>query len=199
MVGDAKISQRMMVGTDPTESTFFADGGSKRVGIKTSNPNKELDVVGSASISNSLIIGFSSTENPESNDKLKINGNAQFVGSTRADGYYYNSDRRYKSDIEALQSPLENLFKLSGYTYFNKLSQKQDIGVIAQEVETVYPELVQTDADGYKSVQYGNLVAPIIEAIKELAHKIDSLFSLYVSQQAKIDSLEARLLKLETK
>jgi len=199
VVGDAKISQRMMVGTDPTESTFFADGGSKRVGIKTSNPNKELDVVGSASISNSLIIGFSSTENPESNDKLKINGNAQFVGSTRADGYYYNSDRRYKSDIEALQSPLENLFKLSGYTYFNKLSQKQDIGVIAQEVETVYPELVQTDADGYKSVQYGNLVAPIIEAIKELAHKIDSLFTLYVSQQAKIDSLEARLLKLETK
>jgi hypothetical protein len=69
--------------------------------------------------------------------------------------------------------------------------------VIAQEVETVYPELVQTDADGYKSVEYGNLVAPIIEAIKELAHKMDSLFTLYVSQQAKIDVLEAKQSKMD--
>jgi hypothetical protein len=71
------------------------------------------------------------------------------------------------------------------------------MGVIAQEVEAVYPELVQTDSQWYKSVQYGNLVAPIIEAIRELATKIDNLFTLYVSQQAKIDTLEARLLKLE--
>lgn len=148
-------------------------------------------MIGRASISNNLIIGHPSGFNPGT-DKLAINGN------TRANAYYYNSDRRYKSDIEALTSPLANLLKISGYSYLNKLSQKKDIGVIAQEVEAVYPELVQTDADGYKSVQYGNLVAPIIEAIRELATKIDNLFTLYVSQQAKIDTLEARLLKLES-
>jgi hypothetical protein len=98
-----------------------------------------------------------------------------------------------------LKNSLENLLKLSGYNYYSKLEKKNTLGVIAQEVETVYPELVQTDPQGYKSVQYGNLIAPVIEAIKELATKIDSLFTLYVSQQAKIDILEARLLKLEAK
>jgi hypothetical protein len=97
-----------------------------------------------------------------------------------------------------LTSPLENLLKISGYSYHNKLSEKADIGVIAQEVEAVYPQLVQTDAEGYKSVQYGNLVAPIIEAIRELSTKLDSLFSLYVSQQSRINTLEARLVRLES-
>jgi len=97
-----------------------------------------------------------------------------------------------------LKSPLENLLKISGYHYYSKLEKKDTLGVIAQEVEAVYPELVQTDSQGYKSVQYGNLIAPIIEAIRELSTKIENLFTLYVSQQAKIDTLEARLLKLES-
>ncbi len=139
-----------------------------------------------------MIIGHPSGFNPGT-DKLAVNG------TVRANSYVYNSDRRYKSDIEVLSSPLDNLLKISGYSYHNKLSDKADIGVIAQEVEAVYPALVQTDADGYKSVAYGNLIAPIIEAIRELATKIDNLFTLYVSQQAKIDTLEARLLKLENR
>jgi hypothetical protein len=147
-------------------------------------------VVGDAAVSDSLTIGHPSNYAPGA-DKLAVNG------STRANAYYYNSDRRYKSDIETLKSPLENLLKLTGYSYYNKLSAKKDLGVIAQEVEAVYPELVQTDADGYKSVEYGNLVAPIIEAIKELSHKMDSLFALYISQQSKIDMLEARIAKIE--
>lgn len=117
-------------------------------------------------------------------------------GNTRSNAYYYNSDRRYKSDIVLLQSPLANLLKISGYHYYSSLENKDTLGVIAQEVEAVFPELVQTDSAGYKSVQYGNLVAPIIEAIRELSTKIDNLFTLYVSQQAKIDKLEVRLLKL---
>ncbi len=180
-------------GNNPTAFIFSADGATTKVGINTTSiagPQKNLDVNGNAAISQNLTIGHPSTFDPGL-DKLAVNG------STRANAYYYNSDRRYKSDIEVLQSPLENLLKLSGYSYYNKLSGKKDIGVIAQEVEAVYPDLVQTNADGYKSVAYGNLVAPIIEAIKELATKIDNLFNLYVSQQTKIDMLEARLLKLE--
>lgn len=172
-------------------SVLTANSNSRKVGVNTFSPSKDFDVRGTASVSTSLIVGHAPNYDPGT-DKIAVNG------STRANAYYYNSDRRYKSDIEVLKSPLENLLKLSGYRYFNKLSNKQDLWVIAQEVETVYPELVQTDADGYKSVEYGNLVAPIIEAIKELATKIDSLFTLYVSQQAKIDTLEARLLKLES-
>ena len=171
---------------------LYADGINKTVGIWTSTPQKSLDVQGNAAIADTLTVGHPSSFNPGT-DKLAINGN------TRANAYYYNSDRRYKSDITPLSSALENLLKISGYHYFSKLENKDTLGVIAQEVETVYPELVQTDSAGYKSVQYGNLVAPIIEAIRELSTKIDHLFTLYVSQQAKIDTLEARLLKLETK
>ena len=169
---------------------LYADDATEKVGIHTTAPQKTLDVNGDAVVRDSLIVGHLPDFDPGT-DKLAINGN------TRANAYYYNSDRRYKSDIVALKSPLENLLKISGYHYYSKLEKKDTLGVIAQEVEAVYPELVQTDSQWYKSVQYGNLVAPIIEAIRELSTKIDNLFTLYVSQQAKIDTLEARLLKLE--
>lgn len=148
-------------------------------------------------------VGIGTTDPAE---KFHVNGNALVQGSVQANVYLYNSDRRYKSDITALQSPLENLLKLTGYSYYNKLSKKNDIGVIAQEVETVYPELVQTDVKGYKSVAYGNLIAPIIEAIKELAQKtetltekIAALYANYLSQNAKIESQEAKIQSLEAR
>ncbi|MET3536735.1 tail fiber domain-containing protein [Chryseobacterium limigenitum] len=131
-----------------------------------------------------IAVGYPNTFAPSSTDKLFVNG------STRANAYYYNSDARYKSNIAHLETPLEKVLSLNGYRYYNKLSEKNDIGVIAQEVEKVFPELVQTDAEGYKSVSYGNLVAPIIEAIKDL-------FNKYVDQQSQIDALEARIQALE--
>ena len=51
----------------------------------------------------------------------------------------------------------------------------RDLGVIAQEVEEVFPELVRTDADGFKTVNYHGLVAPLIEAIKELDARVAAL------------------------
>lgn len=105
-----------------------------------------------------------------------------------------------------LNNSLDNLLSLHGYSYYNKLTKIQDIGVIAQEVEKVFPDLVQTNADGYKTVSYGNLVAPVIEAIRELSQKIDNLtasvselFATYLDQQSQIDALEARLSQLEAK
>ena len=138
-----------------------------------------------------ISVGYPSTFVPSSTDKLFVNG------STRANAYYYNSDARYKANIALLETPLEKLLSLHGYSYYNKLSEKNDIGVIAQEVEKVFPELVQSDNEGYKSVSYGNLVAPIVEAIRELSHKIDDLFNKYGDQQSQIDTLEARIQALE--
>ncbi len=51
----------------------------------------------------------------------------------------------------------------------------KDMGVIAQEVEEVFPELVHTDEDGYKSVNYAGLIAPLIEAVKELDARLEAL------------------------
>lgn len=51
----------------------------------------------------------------------------------------------------------------------------RDLGVIAQEVEEVFPELVSTDASGYKRVNYIGLIAPLIEAVKELDGRLAAL------------------------
>ena len=168
----------------------ISSGGRVGIGTNLATPQKKLDVRGNASITENLIIGHDAAFNPGS-DRLNVNGSA------RANAYYYNSDRRYKSDITPLTSALDKILKLNGYSYYNKLSEKNDIGVIAQEVEKVFPSLVQTDADGYESVAYGNLVAPLIEAVKELSHKIDELFNKYADQQSQIDALEARIQALE--
>ena len=140
-------------------------------------------IQGSKMIIGSGIIGL---------EKLIVNGDAKIDGSTTATAYYYNSDRRYKSNITALKSALDKIVSLNGYHYFNKLSGRNDIGVIAQEVEKIFPDLVHTDEAGYKSVEYGNLVAPLIEAVKELNAKVDA-------QAEQIKALEARLNALEAK
>lgn len=73
---------------------------------------------------------------------------------------------------------MEKISELNGVTYNWKDStrdSRRQIGVIAQDVEKVFPEAVVTDEKGIKSVAYGNLVAPLIEAVKELKKENDSL------------------------
>lgn len=106
-------------------------------------------------------------------------------GDTRATGFYYASDRRLKSDIQPLKGSLANILKLQGVSFIWKKDQKQGVGLIAQDVAKVYPNLVNTDAEGMQAVQYGNLVAPLIEAVKEQQQQIDLL-------KAEIETLKAR-------
>ncbi len=75
------------------------------------------------------------------------------------------------------------------------------VGLIAQELEKVYPELVFTDADGYKSVNYAQLTPVLIEAIKEQQAQIEALkqqnTALKAETTAATEALEARLRRLE--
>ncbi|MGI6378900.1 MAG: tail fiber domain-containing protein [Patescibacteria group bacterium] len=103
----------------------------------------------------------------------------QTIGAT---AYVYNSDRNLKTNIKTIDNPLEKITRLRG-VYFNwKRDNTKGVGLIAQEVEKVFPELVKGE-EGNKGVEYGNLVAPLIEAIKE--------------QQKQIEDLNARIKKLE--
>lgn len=106
------------------------------------------------------------------------------VGSVQAQSFLYSSDIRLKQNIQSFDNALEKLLKLNGVNFKWKSSGKIDIGLIAQDVEKVLPELVSTSqTTGLKSVEYGNLTAVLIEAIKE--------------QQIKIDYLEAEIEKLK--
>jgi len=86
------------------------------------------------------------------------------------------SDERLKDNIKTLENPLETVKSLRGVSY--DMFGKHKVGVIAQEVEAVVPEVVHTNDDGYKSVSYGNLVGVLIEAVKEQQTQIDELRKL---------------------
>jgi hypothetical protein len=92
---------------------------------------------------------------------------------------YASSDKRLKDNINKLQNPLDKLEKINGYEFdWNKnqhLYEGHDIGVIAQEIEEVLPEIVETRKDGYKAVKYEKIVPLLIESIKELSDKIKAL------------------------
>ncbi|HCX20297.1 MAG TPA: hypothetical protein DHN29_00185, partial [Cytophagales bacterium] len=105
-------------------------------------------------------------------------GSISILGDLTANAVNQTSDKRYKKDIATLTGALDKTRELRGTSYFWKDSNKGDgrqIGVIAQEVEEVYPEFVHTDANGYKSVNYAQMVAVLIEAVKELDDKVSTL------------------------
>ena len=92
---------------------------------------------------------------------------------------FASSDERYKDNIIPIRNPNEKIKQIGGYTFdwndkHEVFKGKKDIGVIAQEVEKEFPELVSEDK-GIKSVAYGNLVAVAFEAIKELKAEVDTL------------------------
>ena len=99
-------------------------------------------------------------------------------GSTYASAFYYTSDERLKKNIAPISESLGKLEKLNG-VYFNwKSDNEPSMGLIAQDLEKVFPEAVSTNAQtGFKSVDYGKMVAPLIEAIKEQQQEITDLKS----------------------
>jgi len=84
------------------------------------------------------------------------------------------------------------LRKLEGISFDWKDSGKKSIGLIAQDVEKVFPEIVQTEeGTGLKSIEYGKLVAPLIEAVKEQQKMIDEQKVLINQQGEEIKTLKA--------
>jgi hypothetical protein len=103
-----------------------------------------------------------------------ISGAGDITASGTITGLDFNttSDITLKHNLQPVSNPLEKISKLSGYTFNWNHNDKPAVGVMAQEVEKVFPEMVATGTDGYKRVNYDALVPVLIEAIKELSSKI---------------------------
>jgi hypothetical protein len=99
----------------------------------------------------------------------------EVVGSVGADAYYYRSDIKLKENVSEIKDALEKILKLQGVNFSWKESGEKSIGLIAQDVEKIFPELVKTDNSGMKSIDYGRLTAVLIEGIKEQQKEIDLL------------------------
>ena len=137
-----------------------ADGN---VGIGTSNPQARLDVSGNAVISGDLTV------------------NGQIFGPV-----VDTSDANLKTNVKPINNALDKVNNIRGvyFEYISDVTKKTKVGVIAQEVEKVVPEVVVTrEEDNIKLVAYDKLVAVLIEAIKELNGKVEKL-------EEKVEQLE---------
>ena len=85
-----------------------------------------------------------------------------------------SSDLKLKNNIRPLNNCLSNIMKLEGVSYYLNGDNKRKIGFIAQNIEKIYPEFVFNNGN-FKSVAYPNITAILVEAIKELKEKYDSL------------------------
>jgi len=105
------------------------------------------------------------------------------------------SDIRLKENIELIDNALEKVSQLRG-VYFNwkdKASgENRNIGLIAQEVEKTFPEVVSEDQKGYKSINYGEIVAALVEAVKELKAQNSELEAKNKDLWTRIDALERK-------
>jgi hypothetical protein len=93
---------------------------------------------------------------------------------------FSSSDKRFKDNITPINNPIEKIKKIGGYEFdWNEKSSYEghDVGVIAQEIEKVLPEIVTTRDNGYKAVKYDKIVALLIEGIKDQQLQIDELKS----------------------
>ncbi|MCW5714468.1 MAG: tail fiber domain-containing protein [Bauldia sp.] len=89
--------------------------------------------------------------------------------------YYHSSDSRLKANVRTFAGGLDMVARLRGVSFDWKATGAPSSGVIAQEVESVLPSAVATGPDGMKSVAYDELLAPLIEAVKELKADNDNL------------------------
>lgn len=173
---------------------YIYNGFEGNVGIGVTNPeiklaigdsdtglnwagDGQLDVWSNYQKSMSFRNGNVSIGTTSTTYKLTVGGD---VGAT---AFNYTSDRSLKKNIKTISNPVDKIMNLRGVSFNWKDNGQASLGLIAQEVEKVFPELVT--GDGLKSVQYGNLVAPLIEAVKEQQREIELL-------NKRIEALEAR-------
>jgi hypothetical protein len=138
-------------------------------------------------------LGYSATADPKFNSlgtiahrgdiKVIGGGLGGATGSVVADGdvtarrITQLSDERLKKNIAPITNGLDKVLKMQGveYQYIADNKNLREVGLIAQQVEEVVPEVVNEDADGMKNVNYGALVGVLIEAVKELTQEVETL------------------------
>jgi hypothetical protein len=109
-----------------------------------------------------------------SSTKLTFNPSTGLLTTT---DYNSSSDMTLKQDITPIQNPLDIISQLTGFGFTWKDSKQKAYGLSAQEVEKVIPEIVKDRPDGTKGINYMNLTAFLIEAIKDLKQEIQELKS----------------------
>ncbi|MGX5853160.1 tail fiber domain-containing protein [Dyadobacter jiangsuensis] len=202
---------------DRSNAITVLRNGNVGIGNNTLTPEFILDIGGRARVkntggSNTAGIYFNDSQNQtegfvgmKSDDEVGffIANSWRLIvhkgGTVYAQSYQNFSDKRLKTAIQPVQNSLVNLRKIQGYNYFwkdPKASRDLQTGVVAQELEKYFPELVSTGKDGYKAVNYIGLIPHLIEAVKDLDKKTEEIAALK-KELASIQELNKKLSALE--
>ncbi len=115
------------------------------------------------------------------------------------------SDKRYKQNIRPILDSLSKLGQITGVYYHWRIDEfpekgfgpERQVGVIAQEVEAVLPEIVHTDEAGYKSVRYDLMTALLIEGVKSQQAQIETLQAQNEKMQKQLDHIQTTMARLK--
>jgi len=148
-----------------------------------------LNVTGTSTLTNIGATGVIAFRHVFTNGGLNVGATGAGVGEIRATGditAYYSSDAKFKDNVVEIPNALEKIKSIRGVTFdWNEeyikshggedgyFVRKRDVGVIAQEIQKVLPELVVERSEGYLAVKYDRIVALLIQAVKELSDKLE--------------------------
>lgn len=192
---DAHLDSRIFLQVDGATGAILTD--DLKFGINTTDPDSRLTVINTTSDTavritqqgTGLALLVEDSANPDSTPfviaangfvgigKLSPSYALDVSGDVYVDGDVTStSDERLKSNVSPLTNALTTVKKLQGVSFTKKDSGKNSIGLIAQQVEKILPDLVSRDGE-FKSIAYQNIVALLIEAIKEQQQRIERLES----------------------
>tara|TARA_B100001758_G_C18408552_1_gene613950 strand:+ start:8 stop:781 length:774 start_codon:yes stop_codon:yes gene_type:complete len=168
---------------------YLAASGGVHVGGTTDPGTDNLVVDGQAAIGGAI----------DNNYQLRVYGNL------RTNGIDELSDERWKKDVVGIENALEKVLNMNGVYYNwkkdefpeNEFTDRHQVGFIAQELEKILPEVVNTDDKGYKSVMYGHVVALLVEAIKDLEAQVDKKTTSLEEKTKEIDDIKASLEEIQ--
>ena len=180
-----------------TAGSGYCAGGNGGSGIVVISFTTQTGQFGSVlTVTNTGYVGIN---NSSPSYALDVSGVARFTGG------YTTSDRRWKTNIEPINGALGTLEQLQPVNFDwrrdefpNKhFPEGKQIGFIAQEVEKVLPNIVETDNEGYKSVSYQSVIPLLVEAVKELQTTNKDLAAQLKTANDNHTADQARLKKIE--
>lgn len=169
------LAENLTLNIPNIEVEFIYDGTTWEVFAFTGPSGVDVtdDTTTNATVYPSWVTTTSGNQNVKaSSSKLYFNPSTGTLNSTDFNSL---SDVNRKKDIATIESAVEIVNQLRGVTFKWKENNQDAIGVIAQEVEQILPQVVATSDTGEKSVSYGNIIAVLIEAVKEQQKEIEEL------------------------
>jgi hypothetical protein len=217
-ISDNLLAQNKVIANaiDVTTELKFANTTGKKITIGSAGSNfglattvSEFQIYGNNASFGSVKIGFLNPLNGNFISRVTVPniGSTSIItdGNIISTAFIVSSDARFKTNINTLSNSLENLMSVRGTSYFfrtkefpqKSFSPTRQLGVIAQEIEDIFPELVTTGEDGYKSVNYIGFIPVIIESIKELKKELNAKTNDIETLKKEMASLKSMVLEIQ--